>query len=125
MDLDTQTHLKSLRDALQYRLATLEAELRGAEQERIQDASAAAPEVSDRKDIAAHNEAAEVAEGSEARDREEAAGVTAALQRLDAGTYGNCLDCGEAIGWHRLQVQPAAERCVACQAAAERQRLRR
>ena len=125
MDLDTQTHLKSLRDALEYRLATLEAELRAAEQERIQDASAAAPEVSDRKDIAAHNEAAEVAEGSEARDREEAASVTAALQRLDAGTYGNCLDCGEAIGWHRLQVQPAAERCVACQAAAERQRLRR
>jgi RNA polymerase-binding protein DksA len=124
MDLDTQTHLKSLRGALEYRVGTLQAELHAAEQQRIHDASAASPEVSDRKDIAAHNEAAEVAEGSEARDREEAARVTEALQRLDAGTYGNCLGCGEPIGWHRLLVQPAAARCVACQAIAEHQRPR-
>jgi len=47
----------------------------------------------------------------------------AALQRLDAGVYGDCVDCGQPIALERLRVQPAAERCAACQAA--RERLRR
>ncbi|MEX2291682.1 MAG: TraR/DksA C4-type zinc finger protein [Mycobacteriales bacterium] len=38
--------------------------------------------------------------------------VTAALARLDDGTYGTCLDCGQPIPDARLEVRPEAARCV-------------
>jgi len=47
------------------------------------------------------------------------AAVRAALQRIEDGTYGDCVDCGREIGRERLQVQPAAPRCLACQQKAE------
>lgn len=40
--------------------------------------------------------------------------VRSALDRLDAGTYGTCERCGEAIGLPRLQVVPHAARCLSC-----------
>ncbi|HZG55166.1 TraR/DksA C4-type zinc finger protein [Paenibacillus sp.] len=36
----------------------------------------------------------------------------AALARIDAGTYGHCLRCGEPIPLERLQALPSAEYCV-------------
>lgn len=45
--------------------------------------------------------------------------VTQALKRLDEGSYGACAECGEPIGWRRLQVLPEAALCVGCQAMAE------
>lgn len=39
--------------------------------------------------------------------------VEAALARLDAGTYGRCESCGEAIAAERLDALPAARRCIA------------
>lgn len=42
-----------------------------------------------------------------------------ALAKIDAGTYGVCDDCGEAIAPDRLQAAPGATRCVECQRAAE------
>ncbi len=49
--------------------------------------------------------------------------VTEALGRLDAGTYGRCVDCGKSVPDGRLEAKPEAARCVACQA--KRDRLRR
>jgi DnaK suppressor protein len=43
-----------------------------------------------------------------------------ALERLDAGTYGSCLACGEPIEPARLEALPFARYCVQDQAAAER-----
>jgi DnaK suppressor protein len=40
--------------------------------------------------------------------------IAAALHRLDAGSYGECLDCGEEIAPRRLAVDPAATLCIAC-----------
>lgn len=45
--------------------------------------------------------------------------VEAALARLDAGTYGTCVDCGQAIPDARLEVRPEAARCIADQEKAE------
>lgn len=53
-----------------------------------------------------------------ARDLREAQALRAvnlALERIRAGTYGICVDCGEEIPVARLRVEPEAERCVACQ----------
>jgi DnaK suppressor protein len=48
--------------------------------------------------------------------------VRAALARLDAGTYGRCVDCGRELPDERLEVRPEAERCVDCQQKAEARR---
>lgn len=45
--------------------------------------------------------------------------VVAALARLDAGTYGTCVDCGQVIPDARLEVRPEAARCIADQEKAE------
>ena len=37
-----------------------------------------------------------------------------ALDRIEAGTYGTCEECGEAIGLKRLEVRPVAKYCVPC-----------
>jgi DnaK suppressor protein len=45
--------------------------------------------------------------------------VNRALEEMDAGRYGICQDCGEAIAEARLRALPFATRCVACQAELE------
>ena len=41
--------------------------------------------------------------------------IEAALQRIDAGSYGECTDCGVDIPAARLQAAPEAGRCIGCQ----------
>ena len=43
-----------------------------------------------------------------------------ALARMDAGTFGVCDTCGQAIGKARLQAFPRATLCVACKQREER-----
>jgi RNA polymerase-binding transcription factor DksA len=50
----------------------------------------------------------------------ELAGIAAARERASAGTYGECVDCGEPIARERLAANPAALRCAACQARREK-----
>ncbi|MDD5329960.1 MAG: TraR/DksA family transcriptional regulator [Sulfuricella sp.] len=46
--------------------------------------------------------------------------IEAASKRLDAGSYGVCVDCGGEIGLARLRAYPTAVRCIACQAMHEK-----
>ena len=46
--------------------------------------------------------------------------VQAALERIVAGAYGVCVDCGQPIELQRLLAMPAARRCMACQSAREK-----
>ena len=48
--------------------------------------------------------------------------VDAALQRLDAGTYGACARCGRPINPERLEALPYATYCITCQSEIEHQR---
>jgi len=79
-----------------------------------------AGEVTDHKDVAEHAMRTDVSDAEQRMHLTEVAEIERALRRLDAGTYGNCLVCGEPIPLRRLLVMPAAERCTACQAAGER-----
>ncbi len=45
--------------------------------------------------------------------------IDAALKRIRSGTYGDCLECGEAIGSGRLSAQPTAALCLGCARARE------
>jgi len=42
-----------------------------------------------------------------------------ALDALNKGTYGICIDCEQPIAEKRLSVYPNASRCLACQEASE------
>lgn len=116
MELAVQTQLTSLRDALNFRLQELRAEVQASAQAQHQLTDAAEHEVTDRKDEAMRQQLLELDDVQAQRDFNEIAQVEAALQRLDAGSFGNCADCGQPISLQRLQTQPASLRCVPCQA---------
>lgn len=116
MDLPTQTHLTSLRNMLVYRQHELRTEIQTSERAQLSDSQATADEVTDQKDTAARHQQGELVDAQERRDLDELELVESALQRLDQGVYGDCVGCGEAIALSRLRVQPAAQRCAACQA---------
>ena len=42
------------------------------------------------------------------------ADIDQALEKVEAGTYGVCDECGAPIGETRLEALPAASRCVTC-----------
>ncbi len=50
--------------------------------------------------------------GNEARA--ELKKITSAMQRLEAGDYGLCIECGLPINEGRLEVYPYAEECIDC-----------
>ncbi|MBA3623853.1 MAG: TraR/DksA family transcriptional regulator [Methylibium sp.] len=83
---------------------------------------AAGHEVTDRKDEANERSLAVVGSAEIERDLAELREIALARERITAGSYGECVDCGEAIDPRRLQAQPTAIRCIACQGRAE-QRL--
>lgn len=45
--------------------------------------------------------------------------VTEALKRIDAGTYGKCINCGRPIQAARLQALPYVALCIDCQSKSE------
>lgn len=55
-----------------------------------------------------------MAKASEARRAQELRRIDAALNRLEQGEYGYCVECGEAIEEKRLKIDPPAPRCAAC-----------
>ena len=46
--------------------------------------------------------------------------LTAAIKRMDDGTYGTCVECGKPIGQARLRAIPEVATCVSCQEKIER-----
>lgn len=53
---------------------------------------------------------------TERRRKVALARIDAALARIEAGDYGWCVQCGEAIAPKRLALDPATPTCVACAA---------
>ena len=54
------------------------------------------------------------------RDVGELREIEAARSRFDEGHYGECVDCGQDIGYARLKASPAALRCIVCQTRFEK-----
>jgi DnaK suppressor protein len=46
--------------------------------------------------------------------------LNAALDRIQSGFYGDCIDCGDDITYERLSAYPTAKRCIRCQQQHER-----
>ncbi len=47
--------------------------------------------------------------------------VSEALDRIDEGTYGKCITCNKEIAKKRLEVFPAAKRCIECESRHEKE----
>ena len=46
--------------------------------------------------------------------------VEASLKRLAELNFGECIDCGDEIGFDRLMAYPTAQRCMRCQSLHEK-----
>ena len=108
--------LQAVARRLQERAEQLALEIAAAEAR----ADGGAREVSDRKDEAEASLRSVVDDAGIERDLAELRAIAGARERIEAGSYGRCTDCGEPIGLDRLLAQPTAARCTACQSGAER-----
>ena len=58
----------------------------------------------------------EVLEALEVRSRDRIVELTQAIERIDAGTYDRCRDCGVPISEERLSLIPTTAVCAECAA---------
>lgn len=72
------------------------------------------PASKDDEERATEREGDEVLESLGSASATELRAVRAALKRLEAGTYGECANCGEEIAVKRLEIIPHAARCANC-----------
>jgi DnaK suppressor protein len=68
----------------------------------------------DPADVAADVSSARVVERLSDEELMQLQRIGSALARLDEGTYGACVVCGDEIAKARLAVVPEADRCATC-----------
>ncbi len=110
----TKIELNSLRRALKNKLAELD-ENRSAGRWSLAIETSA-----DELDRIQFRQERELAMDDLNRNCELLREVRAALNRINAGTFGICLGCEEKIGLKRLSAVPWAASCIACQEAADK-----
>lgn len=68
----------------------------------------------DSEDRAIEAENEEVLERLDDSERREIGEIRAALERIEGGTYGTCVTCGDPIAARRLEVLPYTSHCIEC-----------
>lgn len=109
---NTVPDLAAARTRLESQLAELQ-----ARQGRISEDLAEPPD-RDWDERAIEMEDDESLEGQAALIEREIASVKRALRRIEDGTYGECVRCGNAIAAARLEARPEAALCIDCARAA-------
>jgi len=93
----------------------LEKRLRELNKEaRTIDADLHKPGDPDFEERAVEIEGEEVLEGIGQVVLDELGQIQSALSRIEAKTYGVCVNCGEAISAKRLELVPYAAKCIKC-----------
>jgi DnaK suppressor protein len=105
---DVRAQLEQMLRELDSATTTLEAENAGESEELSHLDQHPADTATELADADREHAIIEAADGQRSQ-------VVAALQRLDDGTYGTCVDCGQQIPAVRLEVRPEAARCIADQ----------
>ena len=49
--------------------------------------------------------------------------IDASLAKIEAGTFGKCISCGEDIGLKRLRARPVADLCIDCKSEQEKREI--
>lgn len=68
----------------------------------------------DSKERAKELEDSEVVDALGNEARAEIRNISAALQRMEAGEYGICVECGTEIDLARINAHPYAKKCIDC-----------
>ncbi|MXU64189.1 TraR/DksA family transcriptional regulator [Oceanomicrobium pacificus] len=102
--------LSARKAQLETRLAELRGRLEHIEHDLDQPVS------KDDEDRATEREDDEVLEGIGEAGLQEIRSIEAALQRIAAGSYGECVSCGEEIDAARLDIVPHTPLCKTCAA---------
>lgn len=109
--------IKSYRDRLLARRENLFGQVMEAESySRERDAEA----TQDPADMAANSYNKELLFSMSNNDRLLLEMIDEALERIEAGAYGECINCGEAVQEKRLEAVPWARYCLKCQDLQER-----
>ncbi len=116
---------KAKLDALQRKLQARAEALRGEVSSKLGDAASDAGGMNTGGDFgdqsyASSESSLDLAEAK--RDIGELRAIDAALRAIGEGSYGMCASCGDEIPAPRLEAQPLALRCIACESKAERMR---
>ena len=75
--------------------------------------------VRDSADEASSSTMAKLQSSLEQSEVDEMRLIDEALERMEHGEYGICVNCNEPISAKRLEIFPYAARCIACQEALE------
>ena len=109
--------VRTYRDRLLERRESLVSQVAEAEMSsRERDAEA----TQDPADMAANAYTKELLISMSANDRRMLEMIDEALKRVEAGDYGECVNCGEDVSEKRLAAVPWARYCVKCQDLQER-----
>ncbi len=100
-------YLKKLEKDLLHRKAALSKEDPFADSSRLNDNASDDTEAAEQFGHAQAEALSEETTGALAR-------VRGAMKRVDDGTYGKCVSCGEMINTDRLGIDPTAELCMNC-----------
>ena len=111
---------KTYQDRLTERRVALVGQVQAAEAySRERDAEA----TQDPADMAANAYTKELLMSMSTNDRQLLDSIDAALDRIEEGEYGKCVNCGEPIQEKRLEAVPWARHCIRCQDLIERGQL--
>jgi DnaK suppressor protein len=116
----TNDQLQQLRQKLLNRQRVLVAEVRAKREQAAEGNEDAIAPVGDAGDESVLRMATDLDLQEAGRDVQELNDIDAALRRMDDGSYGTCEECGQDIGYPRLNAQPTARRCIADQEKYER-----
>jgi RNA polymerase-binding protein DksA len=117
--IDTERFREALLDErrrVEHALATLRDEHRGSLDEEVEEIGAS------------DNHLAETATATLGREIDYTLGensgqvlaaIDSALKRIDEGTYGTCVSCGDQIRYERLEATPWFSLCIDCKRKAE------
>ncbi|MDO8963868.1 MAG: TraR/DksA C4-type zinc finger protein [Coriobacteriia bacterium] len=111
------TTLARLKDALESERARLEHEIADLERDSATNLSDTSGENNYRDHMADQGTATfgkELDMSVEENARAIYAQVMAALERIEAATYGACVRCGKDVSPERLEAMPAAALCITC-----------
>jgi DnaK suppressor protein len=109
-DKKSAKELTAIKKQLLERKVQLEQELVQLMQEKFSD-----DQVQDAGDQALSSSMENVNSSLQTAKHDEYKRVEMALQMLEDGTYGICVDCGQAVSEKRLKSFPNATRCLSCQ----------
>ncbi len=116
----TQDELAALRQRLESRIRQLRQEISGKLADGAADSSRL-DGVGDSGDQSAALSESTIDFAEARRDLGELSATEMALRRIDDGSYGACVRCGDDIPTDRLRAQPLAARCISCQTRNERE----